>query len=179
LLGTALDASGRLLERLLDQPGAAGELAAELYELVLAEVRAGATPLPGAAELVADLRGTRPVGVASNSPRQLVEAALRAAGLADTFDAVLTGDDVERPKPAPDIYLRACELLGARPSDSIALEDSPTGVTAGRAAGLFVIGVPSLPELELDADLTAATLEDPAVRAAIARLGGIWAKPRR
>ena len=179
MLGTALDASGRLLERLLDQPGAADDLSAELYELVLAEVRGGAAPLAGAAELVADLRGRRPLGVASNSPRELVEAALGVSGLADSFDAVLTGDDVERPKPAPDIYLRACELLGARPSDSIALEDSPTGVAAGRAAGLFVIGVPSLPDLELDADVTSATLEDPAVREAISRLGGIRTDARR
>ena len=50
-------------------------------------------------------------------------------------------DDVGVPKPAPDLYLRACELLGVDPARSVAIEDSPPGVASARAAGMFVIGV--------------------------------------
>ena len=63
--------------------------------------------------------------------------------------------------------MRACELLGARPSQSIALEDSPTGVAAARGAGMFVIGIPSYPGIVLEADLVAESLLDPAVLAAL------------
>jgi HAD superfamily hydrolase (TIGR01509 family) len=162
LIGGSMESSGRVFERLLDQPGRADELAAELYELILARVRRHAEPLPGARELVAAVID-RPRGVASNSPRELLLTALERGGLADEFAVVVAADEVENPKPAPDLYLRACELLGVRPTDAVALEDSPTGVAAARAAGLFVIGVPSLPDVELEADLVAESLLDPAV----------------
>jgi beta-phosphoglucomutase-like phosphatase (HAD superfamily) len=78
---------------------------------------------------------------------------------------------VPEPKPSPDIYLRACELLGAEPARSIALEDSPVGVAAARAAGLYVIGIPSFPGVVLEADLVASSLADAAVRRALALAG--------
>ena len=81
------------------------------------------------------------------------------------FDAVVAGDDVAEPKPAPDVYLRACDLLGVEPSETIAFEDSPTGVAAARAAGLHVVGIPSYPGVELDAHSLAASLGDAAVKA--------------
>ena len=127
----------------------------------------GAAPRPGAVELVEGLRGTVPIGIASNSPRALVEAALDAAGLDGRFDVILGVDDVRRPKPDAEIYLAACERLGGAPSRSIALEDSPTGVAAAHVAGLYVIGVPFYPGVELDADEVTGSLADLAVRKAI------------
>jgi beta-phosphoglucomutase-like phosphatase (HAD superfamily) len=95
LLGNAGDALGRILERLLDQPGRGAELQLEVLDLVLAEVRrAGAPPMPGAAEVVAALRGRVPLAVASNSPRVLVELALGSSGLGE-WDATVCADDVE------------------------------------------------------------------------------------
>lgn len=164
LIGTSREAGGRVLERLLGQPGRARELGDALYELVFAEVGRGASPLPGAVELLRELRGRRPLGVASNSPRALLAAALEGAGLTDAFDVTLGGDEVREPKPAPDIYLLACELLGAEPRASIGLEDSPIGAAAARAAGLFVIGIPTLPELTIDADLVAGSPAESSVR---------------
>jgi beta-phosphoglucomutase-like phosphatase (HAD superfamily) len=74
---------------------------------------------------------------------------------------------VPRPKPAPDIYLEACRRLGADPEASVGLEDSPTGAAAAKAAGLTVVGVPYLADLEIpDADLVASSLTDAAVHAA-------------
>ena len=151
LIGTSGPAARATFERHLGLPGQGDELMAELDELVTAEVRRAAPPQPGAVELVAALRrrGT-PIGLASNSPARLVELALEVSGMAGRFDSVLTADQVAHPKPAPDIYLESCRRLGAAPENAVALEDSPTGVAAALAAGLFVIGVPSLEGVALE-----------------------------
>src|SRR4051794_1761829 len=160
LLGTSGPRARALFERHLGQPGRGHELAAELLDLVFAEVARAAPPQPGAREVVAALRAAGvPLGLASNSPTALVELALRVAGLDDAFDSVLTAEDVEHPKPAPDVYLASCRALGAEPGRAIALEDSHTGVGAAVAAGMFVIGVPSLEGVGLDeAHLVAPSL---------------------
>jgi HAD superfamily hydrolase (TIGR01509 family) len=103
------------------------------------------------------------LGVASNSPGVLLRAVLAAAGVEGAFDAVVAADEVPRSKPAPDVYLAACRLLGAAPAQAVALEDSPTGVAAARAAGMYVIGVPFLPDTALEADLIADSLASPRV----------------
>lgn len=132
-----------------------------------AELEASVDPLPGAVALVEDLRGRCPVGVASNSPSPLLRAALAATDLDGVFDVVVAADDVPRAKPAPDIYLEACRRLGAVPSQAVALEDSPTGVAAARAAGLYVIGIPFLPDVALEADQVETSLRSHAVRASL------------
>jgi beta-phosphoglucomutase-like phosphatase (HAD superfamily) len=80
---------------------------------------------------------------------------------------MLRVDDVANPKPAPDLYLAACKRLAASPGAVIALEDSPPGVAAASAAGLTVIGIPSVPGVQLAADMVAASLADTAVHAAL------------
>ena len=84
---------------------------------------------------------------------------LQASGLPDVWDTVVCAGDGLRPKPEPDVYLAACRELGVAPERALALEDSPTGVTAARAAGMRVIGIPSLPGLELHADAAYPSLE--------------------
>lgn len=82
-----------------------------------------------------------PVAVASNSSRRLVEHMLRAVHLAGMFAGrIAARDDVTMAKPAPDVYHYAAGLLGARNEDCVAIEDSPVGVAAARAAGMTVIG---------------------------------------
>ena len=127
----------------------------------------GAEPRPGARGVVEALTGRTPLAVASNSPDSFVRSALAAARLDGAFDAVVTADQVAEAKPAPDTYLEACRRLGAAPPRSVALEDSPTGVAAARAAGMFVIGVPSVAGIVLEADLVAMSLDDAGVRAAV------------
>lgn len=170
LLGKSGPSAGGVLAELLGQPGREGVLVEEL----LAECEAAmpaATPMPGARELVDRLRGRLPLAAASNSPRRLLEPALRGAGFGPEFEAVLTVEDARHPKPAPDLYLVACRRLGVDPALAIALEDSPTGVASARAAGLWVIGVPSYPGVELPADLVVDSLAEPRV-AAVLGLGG-------
>ena len=168
LIGGSSTAGSRVLERLLEQPGRADELALELLELVEPRLLEDAVAFPGAAELVLETKARYPVAVASNTPARLLRGALECAGMASLFEVVVAADDVAEPKPSPDVYLRACELLAVEPSRSIALEDSPTGVAAARAAGMFVIGIPSFPGVVLDeADLVGESLTDQRVREAL------------
>jgi len=75
---------------------------------------------------------------------------------------------VDEPKPAPDLFLEACRRLSVAASDSVAIEDTPTGIASARAAGLYVIGIPSIEGLDLgEADLVASSLESPEVRKAL------------
>lgn len=98
---------------------------------------------PGFMELLehAAARGV-PRAIASSSARRLVDATLERFGVRARFDAVVTGDCVEHPKPAPDIFLEAARRLGVAPPDCVVLEDSESGCRAGRAAGMGVIAVP-------------------------------------
>lgn len=168
MIGSAGAVGARKLEEMLERPGEGWALWKELHELVMAELPKGVPPMPGALELVDALRAAgTPVALVSNSARDFVELALDTAGVGPRFDAVLTRDDVEHGKPAPDLYLKACAALGAEPARSVGLEDTMTGIAAVRAAGMFSVGVPSFPGVELEADLVARSLADPAVREAV------------
>jgi HAD superfamily hydrolase (TIGR01509 family) len=165
ILGSAGEMAARKLEEMLELPGQGRALSAELHELVMAELAKGVEPMPGAVALVDALRaqGT-PVALVSNSARDFVERALAMAGVGDRFDAVFAREDVEHGKPAPDLYLAACAALGVAPGAAVGLEDTATGIAALKAAGLTAVGVPSFPGVTLDeADLVAASLEDPSV----------------
>jgi HAD superfamily hydrolase (TIGR01509 family) len=166
MLGTSGEKSALTMERHLGQPGRGDELRVELRELVHAELDGtGVETMPGALELIEALRGSgTPIALATNSGREFATRALRAAGIYDHFDAVVSAEDVERPKPAPDVYLAAAAAVGAAPEECVALEDSETGVAAAKAAGMTVIGVPSFPGIDLDAaDLVVESLRDGAV----------------
>lgn len=109
-------------------------------ELVRTEMRS----MPGALELVRALDASGvPMAVASSSYRQDVEACLHCVGLGEVLTILSPGDEVRRTKPAPDVYLRAVELLGLPASFCVALEDAEAGVRAAKAAGLCCIAVPN------------------------------------
>jgi len=152
LVGTSAAIAGGVLERRLGEPGRAAELIEELNVLVVAELEHGVEAMVGARELIAALRrrGT-PTGLVSNSPLRFVERSLQLAGFEGLFDVVLSAHEVAAPKPAPDPYLEACRRLGVEAGPAVvALEDSPTGVAAAVAAGLTVIGVPSVDGVALE-----------------------------
>jgi HAD superfamily hydrolase (TIGR01509 family) len=151
LVGTSAEIAGGILERQLGEPGRAGELIEELNELVVAELEHGVEAMLGARELLERLQGKVPIGLVSNSPLRFVRRSIELAGFEGFFDVVLSAHEVAAPKPAPDPYLEACRRLGVEPGpDVVALEDSPTGVAAARAAGLTVIGIPSVEGVLLD-----------------------------
>jgi HAD superfamily hydrolase (TIGR01509 family) len=163
LVGTSAEIAGRVLERRLGEPGRAAELIEELNALVVAELEHGVEAMVGARELLHALKGRgTPIGLVSNSPLVFVRRSLEIVGFHDHFDVVLSAHEVAAPKPAPDPYLEACRRLGVEPGPSVvALEDSPTGVAAARAAGLTVIGIPSLAGIALEeAHHIAKSLQD-------------------
>ena len=96
--------------------------------------------VPGVREFL-DRHRCQPVGLATNAEPANVEFLLEAARLRPYFQAVVDGEQVPNPKPHPDIYLRAAELLGAEPERCVVFEDSFTGIEAARAAGMAVVGV--------------------------------------
>jgi HAD superfamily hydrolase (TIGR01509 family) len=171
LIGSSRSIAAVKLEAMLELRGEGETLMDELHGLVMEEVLVGVPPRPGALELLSRLAGAgMPLALASNSEREFVERTLAGAGLLrdGPFRTIVTAADVERPKPAPDIYLEACRRLGAEPAACVALEDSPTGVASAVAAGLFVIGVPYLPDTQMPvSDLLVGSLEDPAVARAL------------
>jgi HAD superfamily hydrolase (TIGR01509 family) len=131
-----------LTRRLGVDPSRRDEVRREYRSIVAATFREGVPLRPGALELLSSLRGVVPVGLATNTNRELVDIALDASGLRPYLDSVSTAESGAA-KPAPDIYLAACGSLGLDPATSVAIEDSPTGIAAARAAGLTVIAVPS------------------------------------
>jgi HAD superfamily hydrolase (TIGR01509 family) len=99
---------------------------------------------PGAARLLAALDAVGvPCALVTASSRAIMDAVLKVTGL--SFGVTVCGEDVQRPKPDPEPYLLAAGRLGVPPAGCVVLEDSPTGIEAGRAAGCAVIAVPSVP----------------------------------
>jgi HAD superfamily hydrolase (TIGR01509 family) len=81
------------------------------------------------------------VAVASSSPRARLDRTLARAGLTDAFAVTVAGDEIAQGKPAPDMFLEAAARLGVEPARCAAIEDSPPGVAAGRAAGMTTVGI--------------------------------------
>jgi HAD superfamily hydrolase (TIGR01509 family) len=143
-----------------------GDLREELVALFLTGLPA-VVPMPGAVDLVRSLAGRLPLGVASSSPRAVVREVLTAAGLDGAFDAIVTGDDVARHKPAPDSYLEASRLLHVDPRHAVAFEDSAPGVVAATAAGMWCVAVQRDPRIDVSAaNLSIPTLEQVTVEPA-------------
>jgi HAD superfamily hydrolase (TIGR01509 family) len=143
----------------------ADEIEREILDLMLAHYVEGAPLRPGAQRLVHGLVGRVPMAVASNTLGSLVREALDASGLG-VLRTVISGLDIGRPKPLPDVYLEACRALGVAPTEAIAFEDAPMGIRSAADAGLFVVGVPDREGVDLDAagaDLVLASLEEVAL----------------
>jgi HAD superfamily hydrolase (TIGR01509 family) len=98
--------------------------------------------LPGAIDAVHRIGARWPLGLASSSPRMVIDRVLGAAGLATAFAATVSTEEVERGKPAPDVYLAVAARLQVPPSDCVAVEDSSNGLRAAHAAGAVVVAVP-------------------------------------
>jgi len=107
-----------------------------------AEYQAHLPLLPGAVEAVRELSARWRLAVASSAPKSLIEAVLDASGLRQAFAASVSSEEVDRGKPAPDVYLEATARLGVPPERCAAVEDSSNGLRSAAAAGLTVIAVP-------------------------------------
>jgi beta-phosphoglucomutase-like phosphatase (HAD superfamily) len=135
--------SATMRERLgIDMPESA--IQHEIVSAIVDRIRLdGPPPIAGAVDAVRDIAGRYPSALASGAHRDVIEAVLAATGLADVFRVVLSGDEVGRGKPAPDVFLEAARRLGEDPAGCLVIEDSVFGVRAGRAAGMLVVLVPN------------------------------------
>jgi HAD superfamily hydrolase (TIGR01509 family) len=98
---------------------------------------------PHVRETLDQLSGRVRLAVVTGSPRDQFELMHRSSGLLKFFEAVVTGDECSNPKPNPDLYLAGLKALGVRPERCLAVEDSPRGLTAARAAGVPCLVVPT------------------------------------
>ncbi len=131
----------------------------QIYRELMAPRLAGQL-VPGVEEFV-EAYSAFPLGVATNAEPENVRFVLDRSSLRKHFRVVLDGGEVQRPKPDPEIYRRAAELLGAAPPECLIFEDSETGIRAARAAGARVIGLTTTsPQLD-GCELTIESFADP------------------
>ncbi|TSB45053.1 HAD family hydrolase [Alkalicoccobacillus porphyridii] len=121
-------------------------------------------PIEGIRELMQKLsKANIPMAVASSSPRVYITAVLEKFGIVDQFASIISGEEVNEGKPAPDIYLETARVLGVEPTDCVVLEDSRNGVRSAKAAGMTCIGylAPDAGSQDLSqADTIVSTIRD-------------------
>ena len=145
-MGTSTEKCLEVLASLIGRT-APGDFLAHFRDRTFLAFRQSLTAVVGVAELVAGLRV--PFCVASNGPREKMRFTLGHTGLLPHFDGRLfSAQDVKQPKPAPDLFLHAAATLGAPANACLVVEDSPTGVTAARAAGMRVLGFAAMGQAE-------------------------------
>jgi HAD superfamily hydrolase (TIGR01509 family) len=143
MMGMSTQEWSSYLTRELGVPARPPEVAAAVIAGVASAYGDRPPLLPGAQQAVRALAAHYPLGLASSSPRRLIEVVLRAAGLADAFSAVVSTEELSRGKPAPDVYLEAARRLGVEPHRCVAVEDSSSGLRAAAAAGMRVVAIPN------------------------------------
>jgi HAD superfamily hydrolase (TIGR01509 family) len=115
----------------------------DVVERMLDAYRRELPLLPGAVEAVRRTVESFPLGLASSSNREVFEAVLDLAGIADCFSATVSSEEVPRGKPAPDVYLEAGRRLGVEPERCAAVEDSHAGIRSANSAGMRVVAIPN------------------------------------
>jgi HAD superfamily hydrolase (TIGR01509 family) len=144
VMGANSRAWARIMRERLDLDMPEAEIERAIVDGVVARYRAEGAPLiDGAVEAVRRIAATLPVAVASSAHRAVIDAALETTGLADLFEVVVSSDEVEHGKPAPDVYLETARRLGRAPLSCLVVEDSLNGVKAAKAAGMAVVLVPN------------------------------------
>lgn len=144
LLGRRLPDAVALFMEWYGLEGDLGELIAEFDALRTEKIIGNLALMPGAREIMAfgRMSGLR-LALATSNRRHQAVISLDETGLTGLFDVEVTGDDVTRGKPFPDIFLMAAELLGVEPANCVVFEDAPAGVMAAAAAGMRSVFVPS------------------------------------
>jgi HAD superfamily hydrolase (TIGR01509 family) len=166
VMGANSAAWSRTMRERLDLDLSAEEIQRAIVDGVVERYHAeGAPTIPGAVEAVRRIAAERPVAIASSAHRAVIDASLEATGLVGTFAVVVSSDEVEHGKPAPDVYLETARRLGAHPGSCLVVEDSFNGVRAAREAGMTVVlvpnaSVPPVPGTEELAHLVLARLAD-------------------
>jgi HAD superfamily hydrolase (TIGR01509 family) len=124
-------------------PAEPDEVAAIVIDRMAAQYDARLPLLPGAVEVVERLGRRWPLGLASSSPRRLIDTVLESAGLAQRFQVNISTEEVGVGKPSPAVYQTVVRRLGVDPVQAVAIEDSSNGLRSAATAGLGVLAVPN------------------------------------
>jgi beta-phosphoglucomutase len=149
-----------LAEDVVFEHGAAKE---RLFREMLLEADLSVCRVQGLADFLERYK-QMPKAIASNAELANIDFVLDRLELRPYFQVIVSGHQVSRPKPFPDVYLKAAERLGFEAGDCIVFEDSPTGVTAGLAAGMRVIAIETTPTEFERVDLKVSDFSDPKLR---------------
>ena len=143
MMGMSAPEWSRYMHDVVGLPEGPEEINREVVERM--QERYGDAPpwIPGALDAVRRLAAAYPLGLASSSNRQLIDAVLEAGGIASLFRSTVSSEEVARGKPAPDVYLEVCRRLDVRPAAAAAIEDSQSGILAAVGAGMACVAVPN------------------------------------
>lgn len=143
MLGMSSNEWSRYMHDELGVPVPPERISSEVADRLVQQYRQHLPLLPGAVEAVRSLGRDWPLALATSSNRNVIELALEESGLTDAFAATVSSEEVDRGKPAPDVYLEAARRLNAEPSDCVAIEDSANGIRSAHAAEMAVIVIPN------------------------------------
>ncbi|MCC6495645.1 MAG: HAD family phosphatase [Propionibacteriaceae bacterium] len=174
MMGMSTQQWSAYLSDVVGLAGTAEDAARRTIEGMVAAYARGLDILPGAVAAVHRMHARGPIGLASSSPRVLIDAAVAAMGIAELFVTTLSTEELDGAgKPAPDVYLEVCRRIGVEPELAVAVEDAHNGILSAHAAGLKIVAIPphfnpppastlALADVVLDSldDLTADLVED-------------------
>jgi HAD superfamily hydrolase (TIGR01509 family) len=144
MMGMSSTEWSRYMQEELDVPADPEQISSDVVEKMLAQYQEQLPLIDGAVEAVERMaRRYDALGLASSANRPLIDLALRESGLERYFGATVSSEEVERGKPAPDVYLEAARRLGVGPAEAAAVEDSHNGILSAHNAGMYVIAIPN------------------------------------
>jgi pseudouridine 5'-phosphatase len=171
MMGRPLIESFRVMVEYHALPDLLEDLETECREIFAEIMGTSLSTMPGFRELAAELEAAKiPVAIGTSASREYAKHVLTHLDLYERFRFILTVDDVDNGKPAPDIYLLAAKRLGLAPQQTMVLEDSDNGCRSGVAAGAFTVAVPNRHTAEHEfpgARFVADTLADRRIREAL------------
>jgi HAD superfamily hydrolase (TIGR01509 family) len=165
MLGMSSTEWSRYMHNELGVPVPPERISSEVADRLARRYRESLPLLPGAVEAVRSLARQWPLGLASSSNRKVIDLALEQAGVAGDFKTTVSSEEVERGKPAPDVYLEAARRLEVDAAACVAIEDSSNGIRSAHAAEMALIAVPNRdfppePDALALADLTLDSLDE-------------------
>jgi HAD superfamily hydrolase (TIGR01509 family) len=143
MMGMSSTEWSRYMHDVIGLADAPEEIDAEVVRRMQARYAEELPLIEGAVEAVRRLEGWFRLALASSSNRPLIDAVLERSGLAGSFAATVSSEEVEGGKPAPDVFVEAARRLGVAPERCTAVEDSANGIRAARAAGMRVVAIPN------------------------------------
>ncbi len=143
MMGMSSTEWSRYMHEVVGLPEPPEEVNREVVRRMLGRYAEHLPLIDGAVEAVPQLAAHWPLGVASSSNRELIDRVLELSGLTRYFKLTVSSEEVERGKPAPDVYLEAARRLNVAAPHLVAIEDSASGIRSARAAGMHVVAIPN------------------------------------